>query len=133
MTSDNRRQAMTTMMRASNRAQVSPRPHAPTVRVVDPTGTPCRGADPDIFFAESPAGVEAAKALCLDCPMQLRCLTEAIERREPCGVWGGELFAEGAIVPRKRPRGRPRKHDAERDAVWFAQHAELLQQTGAVA
>jgi WhiB family redox-sensing transcriptional regulator len=24
-------------------------------------------------------------------------------------VWGGELFVQGVIVPRKRPRGRPRK------------------------
>ena len=25
------------------------------------------------------------------------------------GVWGGELLLRGAIVPRKRPRGRPRE------------------------
>ena len=27
----------------------------------------------------------------------------------PWGVWGGELLMRGAIVPCKRPRGRPRK------------------------
>jgi len=70
---------------------------------------PCWGADPDLFFAESPADVERAKALCADCPIRLDCLTGALERREPWGVWGGEYFERGAIVPRKRPRGRPRK------------------------
>ncbi|HEX6577357.1 MAG TPA: WhiB family transcriptional regulator, partial [Jiangellaceae bacterium] len=30
-------------------------------------------------------------------------------RREPWGVWGGELFISGVVVARKRPRGRPRK------------------------
>jgi WhiB family redox-sensing transcriptional regulator len=32
-------------------------------------------------------------------------------------VWGGEIFERGAVVPRKRPRGRPRKEDVARDAV----------------
>ena len=69
---------------------------------------PCR-TEPDLFFAESPEDVESAKALCQGCPVRLACLSGAIERREPWGVWGGELFLRGTIVPRKRPRGRPRK------------------------
>jgi len=71
---------------------------------------PCRLVDPELFFAESPADVEAAKALCRDCPLQAECLAGALERGEPWGVWGGELFVHGAVVARKRPRGRPRKH-----------------------
>jgi WhiB family redox-sensing transcriptional regulator len=71
---------------------------------------PCAG-DPDLFFAESPDDVELAKSLCSDCPVRARCLTGAIERREPWGVWGGELFIRGEIVARKRGRGRPRKSD----------------------
>ncbi len=71
---------------------------------------PCRD-DPELFFAESPADVEYAKALCGDCPVRHSCLSGAIERREPWGVWGGELFLRGQVVPRKRPRGRPRKTD----------------------
>ena len=75
-----------------------------------PDDLPCRLVDPDLFFAESPADVEAAKALCLDCPVREVCLQGALERREPWGVWGGQLFVQGVVVPRKRPRGRPRKH-----------------------
>ena len=71
---------------------------------------PCRQVDPDLFFAEVPADVEEAKALCRDCPIREACLTGALERREPWGVWGGELFVSGVVVPRKRPRGRPRKY-----------------------
>ncbi len=69
-----------------------------------------RLADPELFFAESPADVEYAKSLCRDCPIQEACLASALERREPWGVWGGELFVQGVVVARKRPRGRPRKH-----------------------
>ena len=69
---------------------------------------PCT-EDPELFFAESPEDVETAKAMCRDCKARLACLTGALERREPWGVWGGELLMRGAIVPRKRPRGRPRK------------------------
>jgi WhiB family redox-sensing transcriptional regulator len=75
-----------------------------------PTGLdlPCT-EDPELFFAESPSDVEEAKAMCLGCRARLACLAGALERREPWGVWGGELLLRGVIVPRKRPRGRPRK------------------------
>lgn len=73
---------------------------------------PCRVLDPELWFAESPGDVEYAKELCLDCPVQALCLSGALDRREPWGVWGGELFLQGAIIPRKRPRGRPRKDAA---------------------
>lgn len=72
---------------------------------------PCRSYDPELFFAELPADVEYAKSLCSDCPVRATCLSGALERREPWGVWGGELFLRGEIVPRKRPRGRPRKDE----------------------
>jgi WhiB family transcriptional regulator, redox-sensing transcriptional regulator len=72
---------------------------------------PCT-EDPELFFAESPSDVEQAKAMCRDCRARLACLAGALERREPWGVWGGELLMRGAIVPRKRPRGRPRKSES---------------------
>jgi len=71
---------------------------------------PCM-EDPDLFFAESPEDVECAKDMCRGCPARMLCLAGALERREPWGVWGGELFLRGEIVPRKRPRGRPRKDE----------------------
>jgi WhiB family redox-sensing transcriptional regulator len=72
---------------------------------------PCRSYDPELFFAERPEDVEYAKSLCGDCPVRAACLAAAVERQEPWGVWGGEVFVRGVVVPRKRPRGRPRKTD----------------------
>ena len=76
---------------------------------VDETLLPCRVNDPELWFAELPADVEFAKTLCQTCPVRQLCLGGALERREPWGVWGGELFLQGTVIPRKRPRGRPRK------------------------
>ena len=76
---------------------------------LDDEQLPCRAYDPEVFFAESPSDVEYAKSLCSDCPVRATCLSGALERREPWGVWGGQLFVQGVVVPRKRPRGRPRK------------------------
>ncbi|MFC6705580.1 WhiB family transcriptional regulator [Flexivirga alba] len=70
---------------------------------------PCHQNDPELWFAERPEDVEFAKALCTSCPLQAECLAGAKDRSEPWGVWGGELFAQGVVIPRKRPRGRPRK------------------------
>ena len=82
-----------------------------------PEDLPCRVQDGELWFADTPADLERAKAYCRDCPALVACLAGALERREPWGVWGGEIFERGAVVPRKRPRGRPRKEDAARDAL----------------
>lgn len=82
----------------------------PTVR--GGLDTPCRSHyDPDLWFAETPEQVELAKALRRDCPIQDACFSGALDRGEPWGVWGGELFDAGSVASRKRPRGRPRKQD----------------------
>ena len=78
---------------------------------VDDQRLPCRVNDPELWFAESPSDVEFAKQLSTDCPVQALCLAGALDRREPWGVWGGELFLQGVVIPRKRPRGRPRKNE----------------------
>ncbi|MHB2023919.1 MAG: WhiB family transcriptional regulator [Mycobacteriales bacterium] len=72
---------------------------------------PCWAVDPELFFADSPEEVEAAKAVCGCCPVQAACLASALARAEPWGVWGGQLVVAGEVVARKRPRGRPRKDE----------------------
>lgn len=76
---------------------------------------PCQVQDPDLWFAESPAVLQKAKELCAQCPVRLECLVSAIDRREPWGVWGGEIFEQGVVIAQKRGRGRPRKNAPVRD------------------
>jgi len=56
----------------------------------------CRGEDPGVFFhpegERGPARAAreaAAKAICARCPVINECATQALEIREPYGVWGG--------------------------------------------
>ena len=62
-----------------------------------------------LFFSEDQVEVAQAKEICHSCPLIRPCLEGAVRRREPVGVWGGELFDRGRVIERKRPRGRPRK------------------------
>ena len=80
--------------------------------ILDDNLLPCQELDDlDLWFAERGDDVERAKALCATCPIRAMCLAGALDRQEPWGVWGGEVFVEGQIVARKRGRGRPRKDD----------------------
>jgi WhiB family redox-sensing transcriptional regulator len=63
-----------------------------------------------LFFSDSLDDIARAKAICASCPLAAPCLEGAIERREPWGVWGGQLFANGKVLAFKRKRGRPPKN-----------------------
>jgi WhiB family transcriptional regulator, redox-sensing transcriptional regulator len=68
-------------------------------------------SEPNLFFSEDPGDLRLAKALCAHCPVRSACLAGALQRGEPWGVWGGQLFESGRIIAEKRRRGRPRKAD----------------------
>jgi hypothetical protein len=63
----------------------------------------------DLFFSEQLDDILRAKEFCQGCAVREECLDAAIARREPWGVWGGELFANGKVLAQKRRRGRPPK------------------------
>ena len=63
----------------------------------------------DIFFSEEIHEIAAVKQVCASCEVISPCLQGALERNEPCGVWGGQLFINGKILSVKRRRGRPSK------------------------
>ena len=60
-----------------------------------------------MYFSEEELAVAEAKSLCGGCPVRTQCLEGALSRKEPAGVWGGELFEDGRIISRKRKAGRP--------------------------
>lgn len=74
-----------------------------------PLDLPCQVHDPDLWFAEKPADLERAKALCGGCPARSACLAGALRRGESTGVWGGEIIDRGQVLTHKRSPGRPRK------------------------
>jgi WhiB family transcriptional regulator, redox-sensing transcriptional regulator len=62
-----------------------------------------------LFFSDDLIDIARAKAICSRCVVREECLQAAIERVEPTGVWGGQLFVDGRVVANKRRRGRPPK------------------------
>ena len=70
-----------------------------------------------LFFSEELQDIAKAKQICALCPVMADCLEGAIERREPWGVWGGQLFLNGRILASKRRRGRPPKNPRPEDQL----------------
>lgn len=60
-----------------------------------------------LFFSDELVDIARAKAICARCTLRGPCLSGALERIEPWGVWGGELLENGRVVHDKKPRGRP--------------------------
>ena len=63
----------------------------------------------ELFFSEDIGDISRAKSFCAGCAVREACLSAAVARREPWGVWGGELFVNGKVIAQKRKRGRPPK------------------------
>ena len=68
----------------------------------------CRGVDPGIFHPddeeENEFSTQAAKAICMTCPVREACLEHAIAVREKHGVWGGLTARERRRLIRRRRR-----------------------------
>jgi WhiB family redox-sensing transcriptional regulator len=66
-----------------------------------------RGVYSALFHSDDLVDIARAKAICGRCTVREPCLARALERREPCGVWGGQVLQKGQIVGHPRRRGRP--------------------------
>lgn len=70
----------------------------------------CRGVETDLFFPAGELGeepvqqAEAAKAVCMRCPVRQECLEYALATDQPFGVWGGTTEAERRSIRRRRRR-----------------------------
>ena len=85
------------------------------------------GVDNDVFFSEELQDIAQAKSICASCPVVAPCLQGAMERREPWGVWGGQLFMNGKVLMVKRRRGRPPKVPRPEDQMPIVPVPEHLQ------
>jgi WhiB family transcriptional regulator, redox-sensing transcriptional regulator len=63
----------------------------------------CRDTDPDLFFPIGTTGaalrqMEQAQQICRACPVQVQCLTWALENAVTDGVWGGTTPDERRVI-----------------------------------
>jgi len=86
---------------------------------------PCRRQNARLWFSDRPAELQLAKAYCQPCPVRRVCLAGAVERHEPHGVWGGEIFARGVIIADKRPPGRPPRTEGRAKSELPARRSSL--------
>lgn len=85
-----------------------------------------------LFFSDELQDIARAKHICATCPAMIPCLEGALARREPWGVWGGQLFLNGRILGGKRRRGRPPKQPRPEDQLPDVPIPEKLQQVAEV-
>ena len=81
----------------------------------------CNSSEEDLsplFFSNDVNDIVKAKRICAECPVIGPCLQSALERQEPWGVWGGQLFFDGSILTIKRRRGRPSKKAPHGDVAF---------------
>jgi WhiB family redox-sensing transcriptional regulator len=65
--------------------------------------------DPDVWFPDrtDTAGIKYAKSLCKRCPVLIQCRTDALNRPERHGVWGGlDEDERAAVLRRERAAAR---------------------------
>ncbi|MFC4054962.1 WhiB family transcriptional regulator [Actinomadura syzygii] len=106
----------------------------------------CRDVDPEVFFpaAASDSAPDAAsdgkrriaqaKAVCAGCPVQQECRREAIERREPVGIWGGTTPQQRAALRRKQRRskaGQAARQPGTRETVLLGDRIHRAERSGA--
>ncbi len=66
----------------------------------------CQEGDTDLFFPIGVTGpavaqIEAAKAVCGQCPVRAECLDFAITSNQEFGVWGGTTEDERRVLRRR--------------------------------
>ena len=63
---------------------------------------PCGRAEPDALFVRG-AAQQAAKQVCVGCPVIAECLAESLENRTEFGVWGGMTERQRRALLKRRP------------------------------
>ena len=67
----------------------------------------CRDIAPSTFFPSDGVGVDIARRICADCPVQSPCLEYALENHIDHGVWGGCSERERRRILKRRRAAKP--------------------------
>ena len=62
----------------------------------------CAEKPPSVFFPSDGVGVDFARKICAECPVQAPCLEYAIRNRVDHGVWGGCSERERRRIIKRR-------------------------------
>ena len=62
----------------------------------------CRTTAPTVFFPSDGVGVDIARRICAECPVQEPCLEYALRHHIEHGVWGGASERERRRIARRR-------------------------------
>ncbi len=62
----------------------------------------CAEQPPSQFFPSDGVGVDAARRICVDCPVKSECLEYALDHRIDHGVWGGTSERERRRIHKAR-------------------------------
>ena len=62
----------------------------------------CRGMNPAVFFPTDGVGFEAARRICMECPVRAECLEYALANQIDQGAWGGTSERERRRILRRR-------------------------------
>jgi WhiB family transcriptional regulator, redox-sensing transcriptional regulator len=96
------------VMTARSALQFSDGAAGPVLRAVPDLGWQdrgaCRSEDPSLFFPEPGGGAtRKARSVCAACPVRSSCLSYALSKDDTWGIWGGELFEAGHLIPQPVP------------------------------
>ncbi len=67
----------------------------------------CTNLPPSTFFPRDGSGVDVARKICFDCPVQTQCLDYALANRIDHGVWGGCSERERRRILKRRGTAAP--------------------------
>jgi WhiB family transcriptional regulator, redox-sensing transcriptional regulator len=62
----------------------------------------CRAVEPDALFVRG-AAQQAAKKVCLGCPVIAECLADSLDSHTEFGVWGGMTERQRRALLKRRP------------------------------
>jgi WhiB family transcriptional regulator, redox-sensing transcriptional regulator len=82
----------------------------------------CRKAAPDALFVRG-AAQQAAKKVCMGCPVIAECLADSLDNQTEFGVWGGMTERERRALLKRRPEVTSWRSLFETERIRLQHHA----------